>query len=136
MTLERTLGVWLVILPLMIANGIFREAVLVPWFGRGTADLASAALGIVIILAVTRPFLRRASDRSYRALARISVLWLGLTVAFEFFFGHYVDGKPWPELLANYAIWRGNLWPLVLASLVAAPFLWGRSAGVSNRSTA
>ena len=128
MSLARTLGVWLLILPLMVANGIFRETVLAPSLGRSAADVASAAIGIAIILLVTMPFLRRARDRSTAALARVSVIWLVLTVAFEFLFGHYVDRKSWAELAENYAIWRGNLWPLVLASLVLAPFIWGRWA--------
>jgi hypothetical protein len=126
MSLVRTLGVWLLILPLMVANGIFRETALVPSLGRTSADVASAAIGIAIILLVTMPFLRRAHDRSTASLARVSVIWLVLTVAFEFLFGHYVDRKSWAELAANYAIWRGKLWPLVLASLVLAPFVWGR----------
>jgi hypothetical protein len=126
MSLGRTLLAWLILLPLMIGNGIARESVLVPAVGRGGADVTSAALGIAIILLVTRPFLRRAPDASTAGLARISAIWLVLTVTFEFVFGHYVDGKSWAELAGNYAIWRGRLWPVVLASLVAAPFLWGR----------
>ncbi|HET7551396.1 MAG TPA: hypothetical protein VFK04_08895 [Gemmatimonadaceae bacterium] len=132
MSLARTLGVWLLILPLMVANGIFRETALVPSLGRRPADVASAAIGIAIILLVTMPFLRRTRDRSPGALARVSAIWLVLTVAFEFLFGHYVDGKSWAELAANYAIWRGNLWPIVLASLVLAPFVWGRSGRTSE----
>ena len=126
MSLGRTLLAWSILLPLMIGNGIARESVLVPALGRGPADAASAALGIAIILLVTRPFLRRAPDASTAGLARISAIWLVLTVTFEFVFGHFVDGKSWAELAGNYAIWRGRLWPVVLASLVAAPFLWGR----------
>ena len=56
----------------------------------------------------------------------IASLWLCLTVGFEFTFGHYVDRKSWTELLANYNLLDGHLWPLVLASLVCAPFIWGR----------
>jgi len=131
-SLARILGVWLLILPLMVANGILRETVLVSSLGRGAADVASAAIGIAIILLVTRPFLRRAHDRSPGPLWRTSAIWLVLTVAFEFLFGHYVDGKSWVELAENYALWRGHLWPLVLASLVAAPFIWGRSTSGSD----
>jgi hypothetical protein len=115
--------------PLMIANGIVRETLLLPALGRTMADVASAGLGIAIILAVTRPFLRRATDRSTAALVRISAIWLALTVSFEFLFGHYVDGQSWADLADNYALWRGHLWPVVLASVVAAPFLWGRTGG-------
>jgi hypothetical protein len=39
--------------------------------------------------------------------------WLALTVAFEFGFGHYVEGNAWEELLAQYDVTRGNVWVLV-----------------------
>jgi hypothetical protein len=65
-----------------------------------------------------------ACSRSQRIA--IASLWLCLTVGFEFTFGHYVDRKSWTELLANYNLFDGHLWPLVLASLVCAPFLWCR----------
>ena len=29
-------------------------------------------------------------------------------------------------LLEHYALWRGELWPVVLAILTLAPFSWGR----------
>jgi hypothetical protein len=56
----------------------------------------------------------------------VGALWVGLTVAFEFGFGHYVMGAPWEVLLADYDILRGRLWPLVLAANLVAPLLAGR----------
>ena len=129
MSIKKIVLVWLLILPAMVLNGIVREAVLVDAAGRGLADVASAFLGIVIILLITRPFLRRMPDPTTRALARVSAVWLILTVTFEFLFGHYVDGKSWSELGANYALWEGKLWPIVLAALVLSPFIWARWAG-------
>jgi hypothetical protein len=34
-------------------------------------------------------------------------------------------GVGWPNLLANYAIWRGEPWPFVLLLELAAPVLFG-----------
>jgi hypothetical protein len=126
MSLLRIVLVWLLLAVLMIANVILREAILVRILGRDSADVASVALGILIILAATRPFLRHVSAASSLDLARISVIWLAMTVAFEFSFGHYVDHKTWSELAENYAIWRGRLFILVLVALGAAPFIWSR----------
>jgi hypothetical protein len=126
MSLRRTLGVWLLLSVLMTGNGILREIALVPWLGRAAADLVSAASGIAIILTVTGAFLRPLAGLPSARPGRVALVWLGLTVAFEFLFGHYVDGKSWAELLANYAVWRGRLWPVVLAVIGISPFLWTR----------
>jgi hypothetical protein len=46
-----------------------------------------------------------------------------LTVAYEFGIG-MAGGQSWAEMLKHYAIWRGELWPLVLLALAATPWLW------------
>ena len=119
----RVLGVWVLVAVLMIANGIFRETVLVRVGSRAIADVASAALGIAIVLGATRPFLHSRQSTT-AGLLWISAMWLVMTIAFEFGFGHYVDHKSWSALVENYAIWRGRLWPVVLATFVATPFIW------------
>jgi branched-subunit amino acid ABC-type transport system permease component len=110
----------------MIANGALRELVLRPIMGRGAAEILSALFGVVIIIVMTRYLLRRISGRRLAELMRASAVLVLLTVAFEFVFGRFVDRKSWTELISNYAIWRGQLWPLVLATLALMPFLWGR----------
>jgi hypothetical protein len=57
-----------------------------------------------------------------------------LTVAFEFLIGRYVDHKSWADLVGNYAIWRGRLWPIVLLVLALTPFLWGRWLPATTRA--
>ena len=126
MPARRVLGVWLLLAFVMSLNGVFREAALVPVVKRTAADILSAVLGISIILAVTRPFLRPFYGRPDARPATVAVAWAALTLAFEFLFGHYVDQKSWSELVGNYALWRGKLWPVVFASVIAAPFLWTR----------
>src|SRR5690242_9063793 len=58
MRFRRIGGIWLLLCVSMIGNGIFRELALVPALKRSTADLVSAALGIGIVLGVSRPFIR------------------------------------------------------------------------------
>lgn len=110
----------------MSANGIFRELALKPATGPVTADILSAIIGIIMIVAITRWLLRPSVRQPLGHVVRASALVVGLTVAFEFLFGHYVDRKSWCELVADYAIWRGRLWPLVLVTLALMPFVWGR----------
>lgn len=133
MSLIKLLGLWVILAVAMIANGILRETVLQPQFGSPTADVLSALLGIVIILAVTRPFLRPLAGATPPELLIVSGALVILTVIFEFTFGHWVDGKSWSELAADYAIWRGRLWPIVLLVLAASPFIWARPSNARQR---
>ena len=37
---------------------------------------------------------------------------------------------PWSELLADYNIFAGRLWPLVLATELAAPWIFAKEGNV------
>jgi hypothetical protein len=120
---SRVFAAWVTLAVLMTLNGIFRVKVLAPGMGAFRAEVASALIGIMLILSATHLFLRRAGALSNGQLIAVSATWVSLTLLFEFIFGHYVDGKSWKELVENYNLARGHLWPLVLAALAASPFL-------------
>lgn len=119
----RIVAVWALILVGAIANGALREAVLVPLWGRPTALVASGLLLSAVVLAVAIVLARwmRLPSRPSAATVAAGVLWLGLTLAFEFGFGRGVQGRSWSELLQAYSFEGGNLWPLVLLITLAAP---------------
>ena len=122
----RILGVWALMAVAMSANGIFRELALKRALAAESADVVSAVLGVILIAWITRIGFRPLAGDSTSQLVFVSILMLVLTVGFEFGFGRWVDHKTWDELFANYAIWRGRLWPVVLLVLVLTPFAWGR----------
>jgi len=126
MSFTKLLRAWLVILPFMIINGIARELLVKPLVPAQVAEAISVAIGIGIVLALTRFLLHPLAGKPTPQLARASLTLVILTVAFEFLFGHYVDRKSWSDLLANYEIWNGRLWPVALAVIAFTPFLWGR----------
>jgi hypothetical protein len=126
MSIPQLLKAWVLILPAMIANGILRELALKRVTTPMGAELLSALFGIVIIVAITGVLLRPLAGASVPKLLTASAWLVGLTVAFELLFGHYVDGKRWAELAANYEFWNGRPWLAVLATLAFTPFLWGR----------
>ena len=119
----RALRVWLVLAVAMVANGTLRALVLESLAGAVVAQAASVAIAIVLVLLITRPFIR-STPLSQGQSAGIAAGWVGLTVAFEFAFGHYVAGANWSELVANYDLLQGRLWPIVLMAIAGAPFLW------------
>jgi hypothetical protein len=124
---RRALLAWVIMAVAMSLNGIFRVKVLAPRWGDVWAGVASAASGIALIQLIARQAMHAEVPPSSRQRMRIASLWLLLTIAFEFTFGHYVDSKSWSELFDNYNLLQGHLWPVVLASLVCAPFLWERA---------
>ena len=58
---------------------------------------------------------------SLRQALLIGLTWALLTASFDFGFGHYVDGKPWSELAADYDLSQGRVWILVLVWIAVGP---------------
>ena len=114
---------WLVLMILGIANGIVRELT----YGRRLSELRAHQLStltgvLVMTLAVwlLSLFIR---PSSMEIALLIGLIWLALTVAFEFGFGHWVARHTWEELLADYNILRGRLWSLFLLWMLLLPGL-------------
>jgi len=86
----------------------------------------SSIIAIVYILIITYWFTDVIkADVLGIDLILIGAFWAILTIGFEFGFGHYVMGRPWDYLLADYNILKGRLWSLVLLTMLIAPSLWG-----------
>ena len=54
------------------------------------------------------------------------LLWLILTVAFEFIFVRLVAGHSWVRLFGDYNIFAGRLWAPLLVWITLAPYLFYR----------
>ena len=121
--LAKAAVVWLFILMLAILNGILREKALVPVFGERSGLIASGvilALGILVVAFFAAPWYDPMQSLQWLA---IGLLWLLLTLAFEFGFGRLVQHKAWDDLLNAYTFQGGNLWPLVLVVTLFAPWV-------------
>jgi len=122
----RMLATWLALAVVMSINGVFRELALRPAVGPRIASVLSAAIGIALVLLTTRALFPPLRGRGTGTLAAVSVVIGLLTVSFETALGIVVDHKSSSDLVEHYALWRGELWPIVLAVLVLTPFIWGR----------
>jgi hypothetical protein len=67
---------------------------------------------------------------SSREALKIGLLWLVLTLGFEFLFGHYVFGNSWDMLLEDYNLSRGRIWILVPVLVLVAPYWTARMRGI------
>jgi len=120
------LGIWVLFVIIAILNGTFRNSFLVARMGEYAAHVVSTIILVCVILAVTYLFLSYIRlDYTKTDLLLIGGLWLTLTVSFEFLFGHYIVGHSWSTLLADYNIFKGRLWLLVLIAAFIAPLLFG-----------
>jgi hypothetical protein len=120
---RRWLLAWAGLAVLGVANGILRETTYQPFVGEQAGHQISTVTLVVLIAGFVWLLQRRWPLRSTEEALRIGATWTVLTVGFEFGFGHYVDGRPWATLLAEYDVTSGHLWPLVLVTIAVAPVL-------------
>ena len=104
-----------------IANGTLREVAYKDRVGELTAHQISTGSAIALFAGYFELLARRRPLASTREALEVGVAWLALTVAFEFGFGRCVAHTSWRELLADYDLRKGRLWPLVLAWIVLGP---------------
>jgi hypothetical protein len=124
--MARYLAAWFAMLLVSVLNGALRDFT----YGRHMPELLahqlSTLIGIVLLGAVIRRYMRRWPFASARQALFVGLFWMALTVAFEFLFFHYVGGLSWAALLANYDLSAGRLWPLILLWVAFAPYLFYR----------
>lgn len=124
---------WLPGIPIAIVNGSIRQFIYRLFLDELPAHQLSVVsfiilFGIYVWLII--PWLKLASAAE---AIRVGLVWLGLTVLFEFVFGHYVMGHPWSALLHDYHLLEGRLWVVVLAWMTVAPLLFYQTRTKSNQ---
>jgi hypothetical protein len=122
--LTRALMTWLVIAAVMFLNGALRVLVLQPRLGEALARQVATGLGVAVVFGFALLFVRGVEKPASGELLLVGALWLVLTLAFEFGLG-YISGASRQEMLADYDVLKGRLWPLIPLSALVAPWLWG-----------
>lgn len=124
MSIKAIFAFWFAMVAIAIINGVFAEKVLAARLGDYGSHLYKTIVIITVIFIFSHFYIAHyASPPLYPAALKTGLLWLSSSIIFEFIFGHFVFGFPWEKLLADYSIWNGRLWSLVLASEVIAPLV-------------
>ena len=126
----KAVTLWFAVLALAMANGIGREKLLVPALGSFAALVASGIIlsaCVFLVALAAAPWYGRLGSAQWLG---VGVLWLAMTLAFEFGFGRMVQHKAWAELFEAYTFKGGNLWSLVLAVVLISPWLAARLRGL------
>lgn len=123
-------GLWVLFACIAIALGTVREFWLKPWLGELRAHQLGTLLVCAAIFGTCWATIPYWGDISLPRVLAIGSLWLVMTIAFEFGFGHYVAGHAWSKLFADYNVLRGRVWILVLIVTWLSPALAFRVRGL------
>jgi len=107
-----------------IFNAILREFIYKKPLGDLAAHQISTVTGIIIFAVVFYLIFKKWKIESVKHAILIGLIWLGLTILFEFGFGHYIMGNPWQKLLSDYNLAEGRVWSLFLVWITTAPFIF------------
>ena len=119
-------GMWIVFVVMAILNGTLRVYVIIPIAGDYIGHVISSLILSAIIFVSTYFFVKKKNLATSNYLVTIGALWILMTIAFEFLFGHYVMNHSWEKLFADYNIFTGRVWMLVLFVTFLSPIISGR----------
>lgn len=115
---------WFPMIIIAIINGIIRQTVYKIYLDDLSAHQLSVFSAILLfgiyLWVVSGKWRIESSPQSYR----IGIMWLVMTISFEFLFGHFVMGHTWELLLNDYNILDGRLWIVVLLWITLSPPLF------------
>lgn len=117
---------WVGLLVVAILNAALRESGYGKFVGELAAHQISTFTGIIFFGLCIWGLSKLWPLESPGQAIVIGTIWLVLTVAFEFLFGHYFMGHPWSKLLRDYNLLEGRLWVLILLWIGIAPYLFYR----------
>lgn len=127
-TISKALVWWLPLPVIGFLNGTFRGLVLNRYFSELTARQLSSLLMIVWIVLYIILVYGRLGIRKPAHAWTFGIIWCLLTVAFELVLG-YSLGLSFKDMLADYNLADGRLWPFVLIALLVGPILYFRWIG-------
>ena len=95
-----------------------------PRWGSLAAHQIGMSTRIVYISIFAYLLLRYVKDYETKDLIQVGVMWLGLTLAFEWL-GSLAPGRPVQEILVGWNIVAGYMWPYVLLTYLLSNLVVG-----------
>ncbi|MGE5345204.1 MAG: hypothetical protein ACM3JH_04540 [Acidithiobacillales bacterium] len=113
-------------LVIAVANGALRQATFAKVMPELRAHQFSTLIGSVLIGLFIWLVVRAWPPASGRQALFIGIIWLLLTVAFEFFMGLVLAHRSLWQVLHEYDVFAGRVWALFLVWLTLAPWAFYR----------
>jgi hypothetical protein len=115
--------VWAPIVILGIGNAVIRQVVYAGYMSELAAHQISTLTLIILYAAYAWVVLSYLKLSSRSQAVAVGLMWMVLTVLFEFGLGHYVLGDSWGNLLHAYNLLEGRVWGLFILSVGLAPYV-------------
>ena len=129
MYFARGFAVWLVIVFVESVHGTLRQMFLEPAVGDFTARRIAFFTGMLLIFLIAYLMARWIAAPTTGTLFAVGVMWVGLTLAFEFGIGYFVLGYTSKRLLEDYDITRGGLMAFGIVFMAFVPYLAVKARG-------
>ncbi|UEG49705.1 hypothetical protein LK994_13770 [Ferruginibacter lapsinanis] len=114
---------WFPMLLIAILNGTARDLWYKKYLGELTAHQVSTISLIIMFGVYINCIVKMIPPRSGEQAVYIGLLWLALTLLFEFGFG-LARGNALSNLLAEYNILKGRVWIFIPIWVAIAPYLF------------
>jgi hypothetical protein len=133
----RAIAVWLLVMAVEFVHGTLRWIFLRPHVGdfrSGQIGVFTGSVLFLLIVYLCKPWMKLQSAWD---CFRVGLLWVGLTLLFEWSFGHYVMGRSWESIATEYNPLRGGLMPIRLLVFAMSPWIaWRlRTADKPSKAT-
>lgn len=122
-TMLTYLLLWFPMLFIAIINGLIRELLFKKFVGNLAAHQLSTITLVLFFAFYIRFVIMRFPPRSSGMALLIGLVWVLMTLCFEFGFGRY-RGNSWEQLLQDYNLFKGRLWILIPIWVLLAPYLF------------
>ena len=114
---------WFPMLVIAIINGSLRDL----WYKKYVGDLAAHQIStftLILFFAVFIAFVfQKYSPASSTRAVLIGVVWVVMTLLFEFGFGRWRRNS-WEKLFEDYNFLKGRLWVLIPLWIAIAPYVF------------
>lgn len=122
--ITKYLLLWFPMIVIAILNGALRQGFYVTFLNNLSAHQLSVVSGILFFAIYIWIITGKWKIKSAKESVQIGLMWLLMTIIFEFIFGHFVMGHSWEKLSYDYNILEGRLWIIVLIWVTISPYIF------------
>lgn len=115
---------WFPMFVIALANATIREVGYKRYVGELAAHQISTLTACILVGVYVWLLSNYLAIQSAGQAIGIGLMWLAMTVVFEFGFGHFIVGNPWSRLLHDYNVLQGRVWGLFVLWIAVAPYVF------------